>query len=229
MKKKIVSLALAVCLLAIAAVGTLAYFTDKDSAKNVITMGNVDITLDEAKVQQGNNGEYTVPDATDRVQENTYTNVYPGQALPKDPTVTNKGSMGAYVRVKVAFPVKGDNAQKSFSDVGSLFAIGATDYMFGKLETYNLPALFEGFDASKWTVEQTAYNMPFFGTPDNILELTFTYNEVLAPGANAVLFTGVNIDKAINTSIDVTMDITAEAIQAQGFNTPAEAFANFNA
>lgn len=227
MKKKIVSLALAVCLLAIAAVGTLAYFTDKDSAKNVITMGNVDITLDEAQVEQGDDGEYTATAV--RVQENTYENVYPGQALPKDPTVHNKGSMGAYVRVKVAFPVKGDNAQKSFSDVGSLFAIGATDFVFGKLETYNLPALFKGFDASKWTVEQTAYNTPFFGTPDTILELTFTYKDVLAPGADAVLFTGVNINPDVETSLDVTMDITAEAIQAQGFNTPTEAFANFNA
>ena len=34
MKKKIVSLALAVCLIAIAAVGTLAYFTDEDAKTN---------------------------------------------------------------------------------------------------------------------------------------------------------------------------------------------------
>lgn len=47
MKKKIVSLALAVCLIAIAAVGTLAYFTDTDKATNTFTMGNVDIDLKE--------------------------------------------------------------------------------------------------------------------------------------------------------------------------------------
>ena len=47
MKKKIVSLALAVCLIAIAAVGTLAYFTDKDAETNTFTMGNVDIDLQE--------------------------------------------------------------------------------------------------------------------------------------------------------------------------------------
>lgn len=47
MKKKIVSLALAVCLIAIAAVGTLAYFTDTDDATNTFTTGKVDITLNE--------------------------------------------------------------------------------------------------------------------------------------------------------------------------------------
>ena len=47
MKKKIVSLALAVCLIAIAAVGTLAYFTDTDDATNTFTTGKVDIILNE--------------------------------------------------------------------------------------------------------------------------------------------------------------------------------------
>lgn len=227
MKKKIVALCLCVALAVIAIGGaTLAYFTDKDDATNVITMGNVDIKLDEAEVTLGTDGEYTA--GTDRVQENTYSNVYPGQALPKDPTVTNIGTQPAYIRVKVTFPVKGTNAQKSFADVGSLFAINSDNFVFGQLDTYNLTALFEGFDATKWDVEQTAYNMPFFGTPDDILQLTFTYKEVLAPEATAVLFTGVNIDPDIETSIDVTMNITAEAIQAQGFDSAAEAFANFN-
>ena len=43
MKKKIVSLALVVALIAIAAMGTLAYFTDTDDATNTFTTGDVAI------------------------------------------------------------------------------------------------------------------------------------------------------------------------------------------
>ena len=48
MKKKILSLTLVVCLLAIAVVGgTLAYFTDTEKATNTMEIGNVDIDIDE--------------------------------------------------------------------------------------------------------------------------------------------------------------------------------------
>lgn len=57
MKKKIVSLALAVCLIAIAAVGTLAYFTDKDAETNTFTVGNVKIDLLESQYHRVNAGK----------------------------------------------------------------------------------------------------------------------------------------------------------------------------
>ena len=48
MKKKMTALCLVVALLAIAVVGgSLAYFTDKDEAENVFTVGGVDIVLNE--------------------------------------------------------------------------------------------------------------------------------------------------------------------------------------
>ena len=48
MKKKLTAVALVVCMLAIMLVGaSLAYFTDKDEATNVFTVGNVDIELKE--------------------------------------------------------------------------------------------------------------------------------------------------------------------------------------
>ena len=47
-KRKILLLAMALCMVAILAVGgTLAYFTAEDSADNVFTMGYVDIELEE--------------------------------------------------------------------------------------------------------------------------------------------------------------------------------------
>ena len=60
MKKKLTAVALVVCMLAIMLVGaSLAYFTDKDEATNVFTVGNVDIELvevfdkDNAKLMPG--------------------------------------------------------------------------------------------------------------------------------------------------------------------------------
>ncbi|MDO5323968.1 MAG: TasA family protein, partial [Clostridia bacterium] len=47
-KKKVLVLAVSVCLVAILAIGgTLAYFTDTDAKTNTFTVGNVDITLTE--------------------------------------------------------------------------------------------------------------------------------------------------------------------------------------
>ena len=51
MKKKILTAALAVCMLATLVIGaSLAYFTDTDSKTNTFTVGNVDITLTEPTV-----------------------------------------------------------------------------------------------------------------------------------------------------------------------------------
>ena len=85
MKKKIVSLALVVALIAIAAMGTLAYFTDTDAETNVFTTGNVEIDLQE------------VFDA-----ENA--KLMPGIDINKDVFVKNTGSENAYVRIHMAVP-----------------------------------------------------------------------------------------------------------------------------
>lgn len=94
-KKKIAAVALAACLVATAIVGgTLAYFTDTDKADNVFTVGNVDIDLTEPNWDEDN-----------------AVNMYPGQIVAKDPTVTNQGANPCLVRVKVEFP-KGKDAVK---------------------------------------------------------------------------------------------------------------------
>ena len=84
MKKKIVSLALAVCLIAIAAVGTLAYFTDTDAKTNTFTTGKVDITLNETFDEQT-------------------AKLLPGKDIAKIVNVTNNEE-DAYVRLHIAFP-----------------------------------------------------------------------------------------------------------------------------
>lgn len=227
MKKRILTLAL-VAVLALVAIGgaTLAYFTDESTATNVITSGNIDIKLDEAKVEY-NEDDYTWTALEERIETGVeYENVYPGAVLPKDPTVYNEGSMDAYVRVKVAFPALTDNWAAETAGIGSLLAIEGKDFALGNLETYNLKALFADFDDEAWTVEQTVFAPFFVSKGDTILELTFTLNEKLEAGDEVTLFTAVNVNPEIESALKVQMNVTAEAVQAANF---ADAEAAFNA
>ena len=97
MKKKIVSLALAVCLIAIAAVGTLAYFTDKDTATNTFTVGNVAIDLIEQ--QKGANGLEAFEDEKVLLPGTSDVN-----AVSKIVTVKNTGANDAWVWVDLKIP-----------------------------------------------------------------------------------------------------------------------------
>lgn len=87
-KKKLLTMVLALVLIGAVGVGaTLAYFTDNDSATNVVTMGHVNIELTEEEWTYGEEG---------------ITGITPGQEIPKDPTITLvDGSLDAYVRIKL--------------------------------------------------------------------------------------------------------------------------------
>lgn len=88
MKRKILALTLCVAMLAIAIVGgSLAYFSDRDEKTNTFTVGNVSIVLTEPNW-----------DTTGAAEA---FDVYPGEALAKDPTVTNDGKNPCFVRVRV--------------------------------------------------------------------------------------------------------------------------------
>lgn len=97
MKNKKVLLALCAVLLVAATVfGTLAYLTSTDEVINTFTVGKVEITLDEAPVNE--NGQATTGD---RVKANEYK-LIPGRNYAKDPTVhVAEGSETCYVFVKV--------------------------------------------------------------------------------------------------------------------------------
>lgn len=110
MKKKILSIALVVAMVAVIAAGSLAYFTDKDAATNTFTVGNVNITLTEPN--------------WDSTGKEDAREVYAGEPLAKDPTVTNDGENPCFVRIKV------ENLGQ-FGDKGAITY--RTDYVTGKL------------------------------------------------------------------------------------------------
>lgn len=94
-KKKIIAVALCVCMAATAIVGgTLAYFTDTDTKTNVFTTGKVDITLNDEFEQNSK----LLPAVVD--EDNNILN-----AVAKEVSVTNEDdSEEAFVRVHLAIP-----------------------------------------------------------------------------------------------------------------------------
>lgn len=97
MKKKITALCLAVAMLAVAVIGgTLAYFTDTDSAENVFTVGSIDIVLHEDNANGVADEKYHA-----WLKDQT---MLPNIPVEKDAWVENTGKNSAYVRVKVSVP-----------------------------------------------------------------------------------------------------------------------------
>ena len=88
-----------IMLLALAVMGTYAYLTSETTpAHNTFTVGNVEISLTEAAVDEYGDEDTT---ATERVKENTYK-LIPGHSYTKDPTIfVTDDSEDCYVFAKV--------------------------------------------------------------------------------------------------------------------------------
>lgn len=106
MKKKLFVIAIAMLLLAGVTAGTVAYFTTKTVAHNVITTGEIDIELVE---KQDLDGNPATPE-TD-YPENPVDGIMPGKDHSKIVRIENVGPNPAWVRIKVEVSVK-DQAGK---------------------------------------------------------------------------------------------------------------------
>ena len=97
-KSKVLLLMLCTAALSMAAAfGTLAYLTDSQSVTNTFTVGQVQITLDEADVDDTDKDGNT----TERDTANVY-HLLPGQTYTKDPTIhVDAKSEDCYLFVKV--------------------------------------------------------------------------------------------------------------------------------
>ena len=95
--KPLLTLCCALLLVAAGVFGTLAYLTGTDTVNNTFTVGNVKITLDEARVTT----DGAPVEGADRVKANEY-HLLPGHTYTKDPTVTVKANSEAcWLFVKV--------------------------------------------------------------------------------------------------------------------------------
>ena len=224
-KRKIMMLSLALCMVAILAIGgTLAYFTDTETATNVFTVGGVDITLFESKVRPEDDAEgfpgYVDDDGADRtVTENTYESLLPGSYICKDPTVTNVGETDAYIRVSI----KHNNQDAIFNAFESEAAFLAS--LQGMSET--LPKV-EHIDMA-WKLNRNTYTL---NADEKIY--VFWLTDALSTDEYVTLFTGIQIpkdfDEADMQAFDrLNISIWSDAIQADGFANVQAAFEAFDA
>lgn len=192
--------------------GTVAYLTDRASAVNTFTVGQVDITVDEAKVDPDGT---PVPGA-DRVTENTY-HLIPGQTYIKDPTMTvDKNSEEAYVRMLVTV--------NCASQLDAVFAPSGA----------NLTSIFNGYDAANWI-----YETEIRDTLSNTITYEFRYKETVDPDGTSdvvldALFDSITIPGTLDgddmKSIeDLTITVVGHAIQKAGFDTDDAAWTAFDA
>ena len=210
-KKKLLSLALVVIMIAVLSFGTLAWFNDSDSVKNEFHIATSDDSSDPDDIFSVDLWEKT-PDNEKEQVGHTYEKILPGSNLTKAVNVENTGAYDQYIRVVV-----------TLSDGKAwLKVLGAG---------YDLDSIFFGHDESKWTRS--------VGTivGDEIIYVYYL-NEKLAPTKTATLFTNVKIPTFL-TQEDMAklgggfeLTIRADAIQTEnlgdGVDTAAEAFAAAN-
>lgn len=208
-KSKILLLMLcAVALVAASVLGTLAYLTSTDEVKNTFTVGKVQIKLDEAKANADGS---LVPDA-DRVKANSYK-LLPGHTYNKDPMVTVlKDSESSYIKMTVTF--------SKAAELDAIFNPGA-----------NLISIFNGYDSANWIYKGNTED-----TAKNTRTYEFWYKEaVAAPEADVALdalFDSITVPGTITndqlkTIEGMTITVNAYAIQADGFDDDADAWAHF--
>ena len=220
-KSKALLLTLCAVLLVTASVlGTMAFLTSTASVKNTFTVGSVKITLDEAKVTP----DGKPVEGAARVAENSYK-LMPGHTYTKDSTIhVDAASEDCFIRAKV-----------TLTNAKEWIAI-ATRYADNKVEN-----IIKGTDDNIWWVSQPAVD-----NEKNTVTYTFVYkNEshtdelgkriwTSTDSKDLVLFKEIAIPGGLTNDElkgvgNSKITVVAEAIQADGFETEAAAWAAFDA
>ena len=205
-KKKVFVTALAICLIAIISMGTLAWFNASDSITNEFKIadsdgdGTPDFSVD---VWENDPADPNVKDQ-DGV---TYTDIAPGDVIAKNPTVENTGDYDQWIRVYV-----------TFDDWAVIEAAcqnqGISSDVRGWLDV----------DAAAWTADNNATVVE-----NNTVTYVYYYNYKLTKDQTATLFNNVTIPGEFEqedmkfTSGNFTITVKAEALQADNTGDTAQA------
>ena len=212
-KKKLLSLALAVIMIATISFSTLAWFSDADEVTNkFMVAGSEDQNPDDifsVDVWEDIDGD----GEEDTTEGYTYEDILPGDKLTKVANVENTGSYDQYIRVtvKITDAAAWQNALgEGFND-----------------ET--LIACFEGYNPDLWRREASAVD-----ADADVIRITMYYNGgdkqnpgIVAPGDVVNVFKAVKIpatltqDQAAEFAGGFEIVVTADAVQTEnlGVNT----------
>lgn len=234
MKKKIIALALAAAMLAIAVIGgTYAYFTDKEEKTNVFTVGNVDITLYESTLHRAGaygdgvakTDDQIIADAANYQNYLDAQELMPGVAVKKMPYVKNTGKSDAYVRIRVLIP--------SALNLGylnsSVVCTSALDSEFSR------PAGVGKYDIDgKVTIDGVEYDVYSFIRNDALEANEMTYwnvwnNVTMDTHTTMADYEALVAAGAIDQNGQFNVLVQADAIQAATFDNAVDAFAAFDA
>ena len=197
-KKKVFVTALAICLVAILSMGTLAWFNAQDEVTNKFMIADSDDdTPDEIfSVDVWEN----TPDGEKDQDGYEYTDILPGDTLKKEARVENTGHYDQYVRVTV-----------TISDAQAWIAALGADF--------NVADVFDGFVAADWN--HIWNNMNGATTiPENFVYVMY-YKNIVKPGDVINVFNNVKIPTSLTREEAVAFggnfDITvkAEAVQTE--------------
>ena len=192
-KKKVLVSALAICLVAIISMGTLAWFNaESEVTNNFYIADSDDDTADEIfSVTVWEN----TPDG-----DNQYEDILPGDTLKKEVRVENTGYYAQYVRVTVTI----SDAQAWIDALGANF---------------NVADVFDGFVASDWNHIWNNLNGATT-VPENIV-YTMYYKDVVEADDVIEVFNNVKIPTSLTREEAVAfgggfdISVKAEAVQAE--------------
>lgn len=210
-KKKLLSLALVVIMIAMVSFSTLAWFSDADSVTNeFMVAGSEDQNPDEifsVDVRED------TPDGEDDQDGYTYENILPGDKLVKVAKVENTGSYDQYIRVTVEIT----DAAAWQNALGENF------------NDETLMACFDGYDPDLWRHETTEVD-----AAADVIRIVLYYNGgnkenrgIVAPDQVVTVFTAVNIPTTLTQQQAAAfaggfeIKVTADAVQTEnlGVNT----------
>ena len=221
-KKKVLIISLAVCLIAIVSMGTLAWFTAEDSVTNKFMIA--ESTTDPDKTFGIDVWETVDTDrdgTTEEVGKGTkndnasFAQVLPGEALKKQPVITNTGVHPMYVRAIV-----------TVSDMDYLKGnVWIGDYAHSWFET----DLFLAGTPADWKLDSVI-------TQDDEMILVYYYQNVLGAGDttsaifnDVVIPTNLTVEDAMVIQ-DFTVSVLGQAIQSEHLvevTNANEAFAKY--
>ncbi len=104
-RTRLMAIAMVVCLFAVLAAGSVAYFTAEETAYNVISTGVLDIELHE-ETDEGR------PFPAEGIK-----NAVPGDVVGKEVTVENTGTVDTYVRIAVETKMTAEDGTELSTDV----------------------------------------------------------------------------------------------------------------